>query len=248
MAKIFGLRWITSWIAFAALFAAQPATADVIELNNFWAGNGSVSINFNGIDWHDGSTVSNYNISGGSGGFKTYDLTTDPGKTNAFQSFCVDIFHGFNFVVDSIDTLQSAATAISSQAAIDLGKLFTKYHTYIDSSSSSGIYESAFQLAVWEIVNDRSGTYSLSSGDFKASGTGDSLANQWLADLGNTSDYMANIWAVQSMLTNGQGYSQDVVVFAPVPEPHTYAMMLVGLGLIVFSSRRRKQPESTKFI
>jgi hypothetical protein len=250
MTKIIRHYGFTAGLVVAVLCAAQPAAADTIELNNFWAGSGSVSINFNGIDWHDGSSVTE-NVSGGSGGFKTYDLTTDPNRANAFQSFCVDIFHSFNFVVDSSDVLKpadialagttaTAPTPFSSQAAIDLGRLFTKYHNYIDSTSSSGTNESAFQLAVWEIVNDRSGSYSLAGGDFKATGTGSSLANQWLADLGNASDYTANIWTVQKMIS-GRGYAQDVVVFAPVPEPQTYAMLLAGLGIIGFTLRRRKQ-------
>jgi hypothetical protein len=48
----------------------------------------------------------------------------------------------------------------------------------------------------------------------------------------------------------GDGFYDGKVCYtprSPVPEPHTYSMLLVGLGLIVFSSRRRKQPESTKF-
>ncbi|MDP2706329.1 MAG: PEPxxWA-CTERM sorting domain-containing protein [Burkholderiales bacterium] len=30
-------------------------------------------------------------------------------------------------------------------------------------------------------------------------------------------------------------------MFAPIPEPQTYAMMLAGLGLMGFVARRRKQ-------
>jgi hypothetical protein len=248
----FRLHGLTVGLAVAVLFAAQPAAADTIELNNFWAGSGSVTINFTGTNWHDGSTVTGLNESGGSGGFRTYDLTTDLGKKNGFQSFCVDIFHSFSFITDSIDVLKPAnvalagstatvPTIISSQAAVDLGRLYTNHHAAIDSTGSSAANEAAFQLAVWEIVNERSGTYSLSGGQFKATGTGSALASTWLSELGTASNsaYTANIWSVQSML-RGSGYAQDVVVFAPVPEPQTYAMMLVGLGLIGFTARRKK--------
>jgi len=37
--------------------------------------------------------------------------------------------------------------------------------------------------------------------------------------------------------------TQDLAVFAPVPEPQTYAMMLAGLGLMGFVARRRKQEQ-----
>lgn len=254
MTKNFRFRGLTAAaLTLSALFAAQPAVADTIELNSFWAGSGTVTIDFTGTNWHDGSTVTGLHEVGGSGGFETYNLTTDPGKLNAFQSFCVDIFHSFSFVTSSVDVLKPAdvalagssatvPTVISSSAAADLGRLYTNHHAAIDSTGSSGANEAAFQLAVWEIVNERSGTYSLAGGDFKATGTGSSIASTWLNELNtaSASTYSANIWTVQSMVS-GRGYAQDVVVFTQVPEPETYAMMLAGLGLLGFVLRRRNQ-------
>jgi len=242
------LRGLTA-AAFAAsaMFAAQPAAADVIEINNFWAGSGAANIQYTGTDWHDGSKVSGLNEYGGSGGFKTYDLTTDPNRLNPFQTFCVDIFHSFSFAVDSNDTLRPA-TIISTTAAAELGQLYTNHHADIDSTGSSAEKESAFQLAVWEIVNEKGSTLSLTDGAFKASGTGGSLAQTWLNELMGSvspSAYSASIWTVQSMLTTGHGYAQDLVTFSPiqtpVPEPETYAMMLVGLGLLGLTARRKNQ-------
>ncbi len=241
MTKNIKLNGSTVALVVAALFTAQPVVADTIELNSFWAGSGTVTIDFTGTNWHNGSTVTGLHETGGSGGFLTYDLTIDPSKQKGFQSFCVDIFHSFNFAVDSTDVLQSA-TLISSTAAADLGRLYTNHHADIDSHGSSAANEAAFQLAVWEIVNEGSGAYTLGGGNFKATGTGSALAQSWLNELGiaSTSNYSANIWTVQSMLTSGHGYAQDVVVFAAVPEPETYAMMLAGLGLLGFSARRRR--------
>jgi len=224
----------------AALLASQTATADTIEINNFWAGSGSATIDFTGVNWHDGSTVTGLHEYGGSGGFLTYNLTADPSRKNGFQSFCVDIFNSFSFAVASTDILMPASI-ISSAAAVDLGRLYTNHHAEIDSRSSSGTNEAAFQLAVWEIVNEGTGSYLLNNGNFKATGTGSAIAQTWLNELStaSASNYNANIWTVQSMITTGKGYAQDVVVFAPVPEAQTYAMLLAGLGLIGFSARRR---------
>jgi len=241
MTKSTKLRGLTAAaLAATALFAAQPAAADTIEINNFWAGYGVDSISFSGINWKTGNTAT-VNETAYAGGFNTTNKST--GET--FQSFCVDIFDSFNFGAQSEDTLKPA-TIISTRAAADLGRLYTNHHAAIDSIHSSGNSEAAFQLAVWEIVNEQTeGGYSLSTGAFKATGNDFSLAQQWLKELGvaSASAYSANIWNVQSMNSTDKGISQDLVVFSrvqtPVPEPETYAMMLVGLGLLGFSARRK---------
>lgn len=248
MAKNTGFRGLTAAaLAVTALLAAQPAAADIIEINSFWAGSGVATIDFTGTNWKTGQKVVGLHEVGGSGGFETYNLSTDPHKQNAFQSFCVDIFSSFGFSVTSNDNLQPA-TIISAEAAADLGQLYTNHHADIDSLGSSAQNEAAFQLAVWEIVNEQvDGAYSLESGNFKAYGTGGSLAKTWLSELGDvqTNLYTASIWTVQSMITTGHGHAQDVVTFSPiqtsVPEPETYAMMLVGLGLLGLSARRKSQ-------
>jgi hypothetical protein len=55
----------------------------------------------------------------------------------------------------------------------------------------------------------------------------------------------ANTWAAQSKGKIEHAYAQDGVAFSPiqtpVPEPETYAMMLVGLGLLGLSARSKKQ-------
>lgn len=247
MTKSNKIRGLTAAIAVAALFGSQPAAANVIEINSMWAGFDTININYYG------STPStSVHENAWTGGFETYNLTQDPGHLNAFQSFCVDIFDSFNFSVTSNDTLHPAASVISSQAATNLGKLFTNQHGLIDSTSSSAKNEAAFQLAVWEIVNETSELLSLNSGVFQAGASTNpqdptktgavTLANTWLAQLRTTnySGYNAYIWKVDSMVS-GIGHAQDVVTFTPVPEPETYAMMLVGLGLLGFSARRKNQ-------
>ncbi len=52
----------------------------------------------------------------------------------------------------------------------------------------------------------------------------------------NVNDVSANIVAN----TWGHGRS-DTVYVSPVAEPSTYAMLLIGLGLLCFSARRRKR-------
>ena len=48
------------------------------------------------------------------------------------------------------------------------------------------------------------------------------------------------------VLTNGVGAFNGSVSAAPVPEPATWAMMLVGFGLIGFGLRRRREKVTTR--
>ena len=247
--------WKAALVA-AALVVARPAFADNIELNNFWAGSGSVAISYTGNVWYNSSeSVTNYTVSGGSGGFKTYDLTTDPNRKSPFQTFCVDIFHDFGFAVDSVDSSPTGTpSGLSSASILNLDRLYTQYGSNIASTSSSNLNQSAFQLAIWAIVNDGSainsnGMFNLTSGQPLqiTSGSPDnavSLAQQWLTSLANTaSSYNAEFLMVQNQGAVGTTGAQDVVYFtpaSPVPEPQTYAMLLAGLGLVGFIARRRK--------
>jgi hypothetical protein len=238
-------RGLSAALVATVLLAAQPAMADTIQLNSFWAGSGSASINFQGTNYHNGATVSVIE-SGGSGGFKTYDLSTSPAGVNSFQSWCVDIFHSFSFAISSVDVLQSASSIFGTAKANDLGRLYTIAGSSVSApgAGTSAANSSAFQLAVWEIVNEKGGSlYNLGSGNFKATGTGDSIAQGWLSALNTTSTasaYSVNIWSVTGQGASGTG-AQDVAVFAPIPEPQTYVMMMAGLGLMGFVARRRRQ-------
>jgi len=249
MAHRIGIRrGLSAALVATALLAAQPAMADAIQLNSFWAGSGSASINFHGTNYHDGATVSLIE-SGGSGGFKTYDLSTSPAGVNSFQSWCVDIFHSFSFAITTVDVLQSAGSMFGTTKANDLGRLYTIAGSSVSApgAGTSAANSSAFQLAVWEIVNEKAGNlYNLGSGDFKATGTGDSIAQGWLSTLNTTSTasaYTANIWSVTGQGASGMG-AQDVAIFAPIPEPELYVMMMAGLGLMGFVARRRQLPLS----
>lgn len=246
--------------AFAAamLVIAQPVFADTIELNNWWAGRGSVNINYTGPVWYDSSQgIVNISESGGAGGFKTYDLTTDPGRSSPFQTFCVDIFHSFSFSVDSVDASPTITPGgLSSAALLNLGKLYTQYGSNIVSMSSSNLDEVAFQIAVWAIVSDGSAINSSDNFDLTASGgqplqvtSGTSgavgTAQLWLNSLAKTnSQYAAQFLMVQNTTSTGHGIAQHVVYFtpaSPVPEPKTYAMLLAGLGLLGFIANRGKK-------
>ncbi len=245
------IKYISLAISAVLLCAAQAASADAIKLSGWWSNNGggSATVDFTGTNL-DGEFVSGLHVSGGSGGLLTTNLTTGGPSV---QSWCVDMFHELSFPVTSTDTKVPGGTAgslINATNANDLGLLYTAHRDVIDSRNSSTANTSAFQLAVWEIVNESGTSYSLSSGAFKATGTGASRAALWLSQLHDisASAYSVGIWQVSRDGTGaGAGTAwgaQDVAVFAPVatvPLSEVPVMMAAGLGLLALAVRRRKR-------
>lgn len=211
--------------AVAGLFVAQSAVADTLTWNGGFAyGSAPVTISAP--------------ISGTfSGGAFTMTDTTTGGPS--FAAWCVDIFDGMAATQNY--TFKSGATFYSA----DPGKATALSHlasNWLSAATTSASNSAAFQLAVWEIVNETSGgTYSLTAGNFRGTSSTAAVlteANLMLANLTGTLTYTTNIWA-----QNTAHSTQDLAVFAPVPEPESYAMMLAGLGMMGFVARRRKQVE-----
>jgi len=217
-------------VAVAGLFAAQSAAADTLAFGGF--SNGYVSATIS-------SATPLLNPRGVSaGGFSMINTTPNPNVT--FQAWCIDIFGWL--ASSTVYTKVSGASfyPTSPTKVADLEKLATRHLGEVTGNATNS---GAFQLAVWEIANETSGPYSLGSGNFKATSTtaaAITTANNWLSALNSATTNTAQVLSVWKE-TNYP--TQDLAVFAPIPEPETYAMMLAGLGLIGFVARRRKQEQ-----
>jgi len=81
------------------------------------------------------------------------------------------------------------------------------------------------------------------------SGSGDNIGVSWLDGVapGSFGNLMVYTDATQYGMHTAflqDGSQVTVSVFAPIPEPETYAMLIAGLGLMGFVVRRRKQIQS----
>lgn len=162
--------------------------------------------------------------------------------TRTFLAWCVDIFQATVFNESVTDYTIGSASAFGQTKVDMLGRLATEALGKVKDSETSG----AFQLAAWEIVNETSGKYDLTTGNFKASNvSGDAreLAQTWLKNLPTASTYSVTLYTSASR--------QDLAVFekspvppASVPEPATTA--LLGLGIFGFVALRRKQATGNK--
>ncbi|MDR5171690.1 PEP-CTERM sorting domain-containing protein [Methylobacillus flagellatus] len=125
--------------------------------------------------------------------------------------------------------------------------------TFTDNTIASNISSIAFQ----GIINDFDGSFggtpfslslSYNGGDQALAGT---LVNS--IDTGTSADYYYFSWDLSGISTPitsytlnfNIGFSQSLAFqidqVAAVPEPSTYAMLMLGLGAVGFAARRRKQ-------
>lgn len=158
-------------------------------------------------------------------------------QSNSFTSYCVDLSQTFSWGSSFAVTPYSAATFFGSTRADAMNRLYTQHFTEVDTITESA----AFQLALWEIVQEGTSSYSLTNGNGSfyvvstaSGGSAVSLANTWLSGLasGPTGGYQLTVLHSAT--------KQDQLMPTPIPEPETYAMMLAGLGLLGLAARRRR--------
>jgi hypothetical protein len=238
-----GKLWLAMAGAFAALFVT-PASAVIIraELSG---------INYESGNIYGGLALTSRNFSeiGPAGRFLFNGTNTSNGSAFSALTFCVDIFRAVDGGDFTISPLSSIVSNLQKQQ--QLAALVTNAAGAINRATTLGARNftaAALQLAIWEVIYEGGiGNYSVADGDFFAFGTPDTN-NFFVPLFGEANRYLTNIsdgtWtgSVSRASILFSSTSQSQVFFnAAVPESATWAMMILGFGMIGGALRRRKQ-------
>lgn len=217
-------RTIQSLAVAALALGAAAAHADNLSFSGYANGYETVNIALSAPN-------APVNLFAGAGGF-----TASLNGGASFTSYCVDLYQYIGFGGAGFDDYSgvdgSAHLFQNTNAAADIAKLFGE-NNVVDNS----VAQAAFQIAVWEIAYETSGSYNLGagaatfSGGTAASSGALALATTWLNGLGSVNGGPA--------LTVLESAGHQDQVIAAVPEPSTYALMVAGLIGIGFTARRR---------
>ena len=231
------LRSVTTVLALAAAMPCVAGTPASVVITGFKSGSQQATI-ING-----GTTIGTYPAGEFAGLL----------NGNAFSTFCTDINQSFGWNNSSNPYTYELKTVGETQALwtggpytagsyAQVSKLYTVAYDSIKGSSTNS---AAFQFALWELLYEKNGTYDVSAGSFllggDAAGTvaARSQANVWLASLANASEG----YSIQSLYSGPDQKprnQQDFLVATPVPEPQSYALALVSLGIVAGYVRRKR--------
>lgn len=185
----------------------------------------------------------NFSQRGSAGRFRIEAFDTVTFARSTFYSFCIDVTTALSLSTFSVSNsipgftdpdklAQLAAILFNSDAA--LGAAQTQ-----DEKDAVG---AALQLAVWEILYEADlSSYSIANGNFSVFGdfeTDIGLANRYLANV-ETGAWTGNAASLRALVSDTGTSQNQVFQTAPVPEPSTWALMILGFGAIGSALRRR---------
>jgi hypothetical protein len=159
-----------------------------------------------------------------------YNFTNASGYTTGnIQGFCIDIAQAIysgttvTFNVDSLANAPVPGPAMGAKKADLVRELWGRDYALI---GTDNVKAAAFQIDIWEIINETSSTLDIRHGNFFVSGVNSATLDQaqtWLNQLTGTGPKADNLIALTSATY------QDYVVYATPAPP---SLVLGGVGAL----------------
>lgn len=235
-------RMMTGLMLGSALVASQALAAPVtLDLDYTGFADGYKNGTLYDTDASNGSSLYGGSSLGVAAGLFQFNVSNTQGDSpitwsDTLQAFCIQT----DSLLQKTNTSYSLVTATDYFGDADqvnqVGQLYTGFHDQVTGSTSSA----AFQLALWELINESEPGFGLTDGDFISSAFDGAatLADSWLSSLPGIINQF-DLYVLASDV------SQDLLVFKPmppvrVPEPATIALMALGMLAIGLRMRKRR--------
>lgn len=234
-----------SIIAFAGLatIAAIASASPTVNVKFLGTGQGqSLSINFNGNNQNVFVGQLRHQLSNASAGYEWLN--------GEHRTYCTDLYQYVtsttkSYTIEQVENMPGSSPMGLAKANA-IRALFAVANANVDTINASNDYATGFQLAIWEIVTDYSGSNfainanSFTSGNFKAKKTNGSALTSGVVSVASSA-YNA---ALNYLQTNGQSTTllgiahcdnQDQLIKVPTPG----VLTLAGFGGLLCTRRRR---------
>lgn len=247
------MKFRSAFIAALLAGLALPTTAQASVTITGIAGNpgfetGKIIYSPGGIGGSAGTTSANVYI----GGMQLTGIDTATNAAVSFETFCIDILNYLHS--GTFDVQAFAMSDLTKQGQIE--KLLSNTASLVAGAatlSEKRDISAAIQMAVWEIAFE-SGTsnYSLTNGQFRMGAYGTVQQNA----IGLGQSYLNSLsgWTRSpaydfKMMVSTQGSNQrQIFLQSAVPEPASWALMILGFGMVGATIRSRRKVTRLNFI
>jgi hypothetical protein len=240
-------RFLIGLAGAAMACAAVPASAVITITNSGYSYGPDDQIESGGIRVNSLGKADR----GPAGQFSSIGFDTVPANPVSFLSFCIDVTKPFRntmqFTVEPIGNIFADATRRNRIAAMMIKG--DEQIRNAGTTEASRLAAAAVGVALWEIIyEDTSSDYNVSDGAGNFNVYGDFMSYAGLVPLAN--DYLANVksgvWTgdasrIGALKSVSGEYQDQIFILSPVPEPATWAQLILGFGVVGGAMRWRRK-------
>jgi hypothetical protein len=227
-------RLFFGMIAFSLSLFAMPAMAlPTINITNAqYTASSFGGIHIGSPAYHDGGLAGQFLFSG-----------ADVSNGNPFNktTYCIEVTRGvFSYVTYEVVPIASIFSSTLTQTR--LAGLLVNTDPLLRAAQTAALRDeiaASIALAVWEIIYETDTALTVDSGNFWVYGDFNPFkprVDSYLANVAN------NSWTADASRISGfvsDSSQNQIFLNAPVPEPATWLMMLLGFGFVGAALRRR---------